>query len=167
MGALKALLVHARVGVLTDTHSCRDLKLAGTQATGMHACSWESVPAYDHGCKGTRAGTGKTLVARALAATASRAGRKVAFFMRKGADVLSKWVGEAERQLRLLFEEAARQQPSIIFFDEIDGLAPVRSAVLTTTCKHGPGSQACCGLRVWSVQACRQSMLKSLGRVDL
>ncbi|GLJ11485.1 hypothetical protein SUGI_0168600 [Cryptomeria japonica] len=44
-----------------------------------------------------------------------------------GADVLSKWVGEAERQLKLLFEEAQRNQPSIIFFDEIDGLAPVRS----------------------------------------
>lgn len=51
-----------------------------------------------------------------------------AFFMRKGADCLSKWVGEAERQLRLLFEEARNQQPSIIFFDEIDGLAPVRSS---------------------------------------
>lgn len=48
--------------------------------------------------------------------------------MRKGADCLSKWVGEAERQLRLLFEEAKNAQPSIIFFDEIDGLAPVRSA---------------------------------------
>jgi SpoVK/Ycf46/Vps4 family AAA+-type ATPase len=44
-----------------------------------------------------------------------------AFFMRKGADVLSKWVGEAERQLRILFEEAKACQPSIIFFDEIDG----------------------------------------------
>ena len=65
-------------------------------------------------------------MARALAATASRAGRPVAFFMRKGADVLSKWVGEAERQLRLLFAEAKRCQPSIIFFDELDGLAPVR-----------------------------------------
>ena len=75
---------------------------------------------------GAAAGTGKTLVARALAASASRAGCKVAFFMRKGADILSKWVGEAERQLRLLFEEAQRQQPAIIFFDEIDGLAPVR-----------------------------------------
>ena len=42
--------------------------------------------------------------------------------------MLSKWVGEAERQLRLLFDEAKRLQPSIIFFDEIDGLAPVRSA---------------------------------------
>jgi len=52
----------------------------------------------------------------------------LAFFMRKGADCLSKWVGEAERQLRLLFEEARASQPSIIFFDEIDGLAPVRSS---------------------------------------
>jgi SpoVK/Ycf46/Vps4 family AAA+-type ATPase len=43
----------------------------------------------------------------------------------QGADILSKWVGEAERQLRALFEEAQRQQPAIIFFDEIDGLAPV------------------------------------------
>ena len=43
------------------------------------------------------------------------------FYMRKGADALSKWVGEAERQLRLLFEEARKNQPSIIFFDEIDG----------------------------------------------
>lgn len=77
------------------------------------------------------AGTGKTLVARALAAQAGRAaGQKVAFFMRKGADLLSKWVGEAERQLRLLFEEAARQQPAIIFFDEIDGLAPVSGFVI-------------------------------------
>ena len=47
--------------------------------------------------------------------------RSTAFFMRKGADCLSKWVGEAERQLRLLFEEAKACQPSIIFFDEIDG----------------------------------------------
>jgi SpoVK/Ycf46/Vps4 family AAA+-type ATPase len=53
---------------------------------------------------------------------------RTAFFMRKGADCLSKWVGEAERQLRLLFEEAKNSQPSIIFFDEIDGLAPVRSS---------------------------------------
>jgi SpoVK/Ycf46/Vps4 family AAA+-type ATPase len=76
-------------------------------------------------------GTGKTLTARALAnsvtMSAAEGGRKVSFFMRKGADCLSKWVGEGERQLRLLFEQAKRYQPSIIFFDEIDGLAPVRS----------------------------------------
>ncbi|KAL6946802.1 hypothetical protein ACO0QE_001651 [Hanseniaspora vineae] len=74
-------------------------------------------------------GTGKTLMARALAASCSKAsGQNITFFMRKGADILSKWVGEAERQLRLLFEEAKKNQPSIIFFDEIDGLAPVRSS---------------------------------------
>ncbi|KAJ5641067.1 hypothetical protein N7528_000692 [Penicillium herquei] len=73
-------------------------------------------------------GTGKTLLARALANSVSSEGRKVSFYMRKGADTLSKWVGEAERQLRLLFEEARKNQPSIIFFDEIDGLAPVRSS---------------------------------------
>ncbi|XP_068988018.1 ATPase family AAA domain-containing protein 2-like isoform X3 [Bombus flavifrons] len=72
-------------------------------------------------------GTGKTLIARALANECSQGSRKMSFFMRKGADCLSKWVGESERQLRLLFEQAQQMKPSIIFFDEIDGLAPVRS----------------------------------------
>eukprot|EP00127_Corallochytrium_limacisporum_P004276 Clim_evm221s157 gene=Clim_evmTU221s157 len=72
-------------------------------------------------------GTGKTLAARALANECNINGKSVAFFLRKGADVLSKWVGESERQLRLLFEQAYAMRPSIIFFDEIDGLAPARS----------------------------------------
>ena len=50
-------------------------------------------------------GCGKTLLARALANECSKGGKKVAFFMRKGADCLSKWVGESERQLRLLFDQ--------------------------------------------------------------
>jgi SpoVK/Ycf46/Vps4 family AAA+-type ATPase len=73
-------------------------------------------------------GTGKTLVARALACVASKASQKVNFDMRKGAGVLSKWVGEAERQLKLFFEASQKNQLSIIFFDEIYGLAPVRSS---------------------------------------
>jgi len=52
----------------------------------------------------------------------------VAFFMRNGADCLSKWVGEAERSLRATFAAAEAHSPAIIFFDEIDGLAPVRSS---------------------------------------
>ena len=55
-------------------------------------------------------GTGKTLTARALANSLSQTNgtignKQVSFFMRKGADCLSKWVGEGERQLRLLFEQ--------------------------------------------------------------
>ncbi|XP_027541336.1 ATPase family AAA domain-containing protein 2-like isoform X2 [Neopelma chrysocephalum] len=73
-------------------------------------------------------GTGKTLVARALANECSRGDRKVTFFMRNAADCMSKWVGESERQLRLVFEQAYQMQPSIIFFDEIDALAPTRSS---------------------------------------
>ncbi|NWR47579.1 ATAD2 protein, partial [Regulus satrapa] len=72
-------------------------------------------------------GTGKTLLARALANECSQGAMKVTFFMRKGAECLSKWIGESERQLRLLFEQAYQMRPSIIFFDEIDALAPVRS----------------------------------------
>ncbi|NXC56331.1 ATAD2 protein, partial [Aleadryas rufinucha] len=72
-------------------------------------------------------GTGKTLLARALANECSQGDMKVTFFMRKGAECLSKWIGESERQLRLLFEQAYQMRPSIIFFDEIDALAPVRS----------------------------------------
>ncbi|KAM7502955.1 hypothetical protein LguiB_001859 [Lonicera macranthoides] len=73
-------------------------------------------------------GTRKTLIARALACATSKVGLKVSFHMRKGVNVLRKWVGEAKRQLKLLFDEAHKNQPSIIFFNEIDGLAPVWSS---------------------------------------
>ncbi|GFP78632.1 tat-binding homolog 7 [Phtheirospermum japonicum] len=72
-------------------------------------------------------GTGKTLVVRALVGSCARGDRKIAYFARKGADCLGKYVGDAERQLRLLFQVAEKSQPSIIFFDEIDGLAPCRT----------------------------------------
>lgn len=72
-------------------------------------------------------GTGKTLVVRALIGSCARGSKRIAYFARKGADCLGKYVGDAERQLRLLFQVAERSQPSIIFFDEIDGLAPCRT----------------------------------------
>lgn len=72
-------------------------------------------------------GTGKTLVVRALIGACARGDKRIAYFARKGADCLGKYVGDAERQLRLLFQVAERCQPSIIFFDEIDGLAPCRT----------------------------------------
>ncbi|XP_071730126.1 uncharacterized protein [Rutidosis leptorrhynchoides] len=72
-------------------------------------------------------GTGKTLVVRSLIGSCARGDRRIAYFARKGADCLGKYVGDAERQLRLLFQVAEKSQPSIIFFDEIDGLAPSRT----------------------------------------
>lgn len=49
-------------------------------------------------------------MARSLANACAIGDRKVTFFMRKGADVLSKWVGESEKQLRMLFEVCAASQ---------------------------------------------------------
>ncbi|XP_024542136.1 ATPase family AAA domain-containing protein 2 [Selaginella moellendorffii] len=72
-------------------------------------------------------GTGKTLVVRALLGACARGQQKISYFSRKGADCLGKYVGDSERQLRLLFQLAEQSQPSIIFFDEIDGLAPKRT----------------------------------------
>ena len=73
---------------------------------GRYASYWKAVLSVFTFCVYVCvAGTGKTLVARALANECSTGDRKVAFFMRKGADCLSKWVGESERQLRLLFDQ--------------------------------------------------------------
>ncbi|XP_031785663.1 ATPase family AAA domain-containing protein 2-like isoform X2 [Nasonia vitripennis] len=73
-------------------------------------------------------GTGKTLVASALAVECSNSDRKVSFISRKGSDCLSKWVGESEKKLQKIFQMAQQSRPCIIFFDEVDGLAPVRSS---------------------------------------
>eukprot|EP00798_Chlamydomonas_sp_ICE-L_P026836 gene26836-4434_t len=73
-------------------------------------------------------GTGKTHAVRALAGECARmAPRPVTFFSRKGADCLGKYAGDAERTLRLIFEEATLRAPSIIFLDELDALVPARS----------------------------------------
>jgi len=66
-------------------------------------------------------GTGKTLIAKAVA-TESGAN----FIPVKGPQLLSKWVGESERAVREIFKKARQVAPSIIFFDELDALAPVR-----------------------------------------
>ncbi|GBF32441.1 cell division protein FtsH [Desulfocucumis palustris] len=66
-------------------------------------------------------GTGKTLLARAVANEAN-----ANFVSVKGPQLISKWVGESEKEIRKLFRRARQVAPCIIFFDEIDGLAPVR-----------------------------------------
>jgi len=66
-------------------------------------------------------GTGKTLLAKAVA-TESQAN----FISVNGPELLSKWVGESEKAVRMVFRKARQTSPSIIFFDEIDSLAPRR-----------------------------------------
>jgi len=66
-------------------------------------------------------GTGKTLLAKAVA-TESEAN----FISVRGPELLSKWVGESERGVREVFKRARQASPCIIFFDEIDALAPMR-----------------------------------------
>ena len=68
-------------------------------------------------------GTGKTLLAKA-AANESEAN----FISVKGPEFLSKWVGESERAVRETFRKAKQAAPCIIFFDEIDAIAPVRGS---------------------------------------
>ena len=66
-------------------------------------------------------GTGKTLLAKAVA-TESEAN----FISVKGPELLSKWVGESERGVREVFRRARQASPCVIFFDEIDAIAPTR-----------------------------------------
>ena len=68
-------------------------------------------------------GTGKTLLAKALAHES-----EADFISVKGPQLLSTWVGEGERALREVFAKARQLAPCIIFFDEIDALAPPRGA---------------------------------------
>ncbi|HEY8668184.1 MAG TPA: ATP-binding protein [Tepidisphaeraceae bacterium] len=66
-------------------------------------------------------GTGKTMLARATAGEID-----ATFFRVSSADVLSKWVGEAEQNIKKLFDAAAAEPRSIIFIDEIESLVPAR-----------------------------------------
>ena len=68
-------------------------------------------------------GTGKTLLAKAVASES-----EVNFISVKGPALMSKWVGESEKGVREVFKKARQASPCIVFFDEIDALAAVRSS---------------------------------------
>ncbi len=68
-------------------------------------------------------GTGKTLMAKAVA-TESQAN----FISIKGPEFLSKWVGESERAVRDIFRKARQAAPTVLFFDEMDSIAPARGS---------------------------------------
>ena len=69
-------------------------------------------------------GTGKTLLAKALANELD-----AHFTVINGPEIMSKFYGESEKQLREIFEEAEKNSPAIIFLDEIDSIAPNRDEV--------------------------------------
>ena len=66
-------------------------------------------------------GTGKTMLAKAVA-TESEAN----FISVKGPELLSKWIGESERGVREIFRRARQAAPCVVFFDEVDSIAPIR-----------------------------------------
>lgn len=68
-------------------------------------------------------GTGKTLLAKALARES-----EANFISVKGPELLNRWVGESERGVREIFRKARQAAPCIIFFDEIDAIAPPRGS---------------------------------------
>ncbi len=70
-------------------------------------------------------GTGKTMVAKAVA---TQAGAN--FLTAKGSALLSKWYGESEKKLAEFFHRAKQVTPTILFFDELDSIAPVRGGAL-------------------------------------
>jgi transitional endoplasmic reticulum ATPase len=67
-------------------------------------------------------GTGKTLLAQAIAHEA-----KANFITIKGPELISKWVGESEKAIREVFKKAQQASPSIIFFDEFESIAGMRT----------------------------------------
>jgi transitional endoplasmic reticulum ATPase len=72
-------------------------------------------------------GTGKTMLAKAVA-TESEAN----FVSVRGPELLSKWVGESERGIREIFRRARQSSPCVVFFDEIDSIAPIRGGGIDT-----------------------------------
>tara|TARA_B100000405_G_scaffold301669_1_gene263442 strand:- start:173 stop:1981 length:1809 start_codon:yes stop_codon:yes gene_type:complete len=69
-------------------------------------------------------GTGKTLIAKAVASETN-----AHFTSINGPEIISKYYGESEKQLREIFDEAAANTPAIIFIDELDSIAPKREDV--------------------------------------
>lgn len=66
-------------------------------------------------------GTGKTMIAQAVANETN-----ANFISIRGPQMLSKWVGESEKAIREIFKKAKQVSPSIVFFDELDSIAPFR-----------------------------------------
>jgi len=95
-------------------------------------------------------GTGKTLLAKAVAKES-----EANFILVNGPSLLSKWVGESEKAVREIFRKARQTSPTILFFDEIDALAP----------RRGIGGDSRVGERVVNQMLTEMDGLESLNDV--
>ncbi|KPH16152.1 hypothetical protein AN948_28275 [Rhodococcus sp. ADH] len=103
--------VIARARELIETPLLRAEELASIRAKPIKGVLFTGPP-----------GTGKTHLARIIADQS-----KAAFYSISGPEIVSKWVGDSEGNLRTLFEDAAAKPRAVVFFDEIDSLAEKRS----------------------------------------
>lgn len=76
-------------------------------------------------------GTGKTMLAKAIANES-----EANFISVRGPEIFNKWLGESERMIRNIFMKARQASPCIVFFDEIDAVAPSRSGDKNPTAKR-------------------------------
>ena len=76
-------------------------------------------------------GTGKTYMAKAVAGSISRQGKKTSFIKIEGYEIVSKWLGESARNVKEVFKLAREAAPSILFIDEVDAIG--RARMETTT----------------------------------
>ena len=76
-------------------------------------------------------GTGKTLMARAVAGEI-----EAAFYTVKPSEIMSKWVGEAEKNIEKLFQNARRNDKAVIFIDEVEALVPRRTGNVSSVMKR-------------------------------
>lgn len=108
-GGYGAVVARAKELIETQLDRAEELKLIG--AKPVKGVIFTGAP-----------GTGKTHLARIIAQVSG-----ARFYLVSGPSIVSKWVGDSEETLRRLFEEAAKQERAIIFFDEIDSIASHRA----------------------------------------
>src|SRR3989454_2608663 len=126
--AMREVLVEIPRGAWTDVGGLEDAKMKLREAVELPLKEPEAFTRM--GIRPPRGillygppGTGKTLLAKAVANES-----EANFISIKGPEVMSKWVGESEKAVRMIFKKAKQVAPCIVFLDELDGIAPVRGS---------------------------------------
>ena len=107
-------------------------------------------------------GTGKTLLAKALAKECG-----VNFLAMDGPEVFTKWLGELEEAMRHIFRVARQLAPSIIFFDQLDAMAPVRGSDSGSMTTERVVNQLLAELDGMETTARRVIVIGATNRIDL